>query len=386
MTNQANNPIQSVEKTPKRLYFVDHIKVALTMLVIAHHASQAYTPLGGAWVISNPTKSAVLMPTAAVNAAFFMGLFFLISGFFVPDAYDRKGAGAFLKTRLLRLGLPAMLFAIFVFGPFTYFSIPEKPTLSEYIRLLYQGGWRDLYGHLWFLLHLLVYNVGYVLWRLVSKRFNARVLSDGKIPWHAVLLIFTIILILFSWVVRFRYTMNQWVPLLYLVPAEVAHLPQYISMFIVGILANRLKALDRLPTDVGMVWLGIGVVAAGWFYYDSLLGERFMVSQYINGKNTGSLIWSTWEALVCVGLGVGLLVVFREWLHKQPGRWMSALIRAQYGAFIFHLLVVIALQAALAGSTLPPFTKYVIVTIIGVVLSFRISHLVLKIPGVRKVI
>jgi len=82
MTNQANNPIQSVEKTPKRLYFVDHIKVALTMLVIAHHASQAYTPLGGAWVISNPTKSAVLMPTAAVNAAFFMGLFFLISGFF----------------------------------------------------------------------------------------------------------------------------------------------------------------------------------------------------------------------------------------------------------------------------------------------------------------
>jgi len=386
MTNQAITPPRAIEKNPTRLHYLDHLKVALTVLVIAHHATQAYVALGGAWVISNPAKSAVLMPVAAVNAAFFMGLFFLISGYFVPDAYDRKGARTYLKTRLLRLGLPAIIFAIFVFGPFGYFSMPVKPTLSEYVRLHYQGGWRDLYGHLWFLLHLLVYNVGYVLWRLSTKRFSIQVRADKKRPWHAIFLVFTVVLILLTWIVRFRYAINQWTPFLYLVPAEMAHLPQYISMFIMGILANRFKALDRLPTAVGVVWLGIGVVAAGWFYYDNLIGERIMLSQSISGMNMGSLIWSTWEALVCVGLGVGLLVFFREWVDKQPGHWMSAIIRAQYGAFILHVLVVIVLQASLAGSSLPPFGKFAIVTILGAVISFGISHLLLKIPGVKKVI
>jgi surface polysaccharide O-acyltransferase-like enzyme len=157
-------------------------------------------------------------------------------------------------------------------------------------------------------------------------------------------------------------------------------------MFVLGILAYRSKALDRLPSKVGLVWLGIGVLSAAWYYADILSGESFMMSLPISGNNLGSLAWSVWEALVCVGLGVGLLTLFREWINQQAGRLMTTITRSQYGAYIVHILIVIGVQAVLDGFAIGPFAKFMIVTIIGAILSFGISHLALKIPGVKKVI
>jgi hypothetical protein len=239
---------------------------------------------------------------------------------------------------------------------------------------------------MWFLLHLMVYSIGYVLWRWITKRFNIRAKSDAKISWHAVLLVFVIIFTLVTRLIRFRYDINQWIPLLYLVPVEVAHLPQYICMFVLGILAYRYKALGRLPTAVGLVWLVIGVISAGWFYVDFLSNKSFMMSLSIRGMGKGPLIWSAWEALTCVGLGVGLLTLFREWINKPARRLMSAVTRAQYGAYIVHFVVVFGVQAGLDGLPLPALIKFVLATIFGTILSFGISHLVLKIPGVKKVI
>jgi surface polysaccharide O-acyltransferase-like enzyme len=378
--------VNTAGEKPDRLHYLDHLRVALTVLVIAHHASQAYAPWGGAWPIDHPTPSAVLAPFQTVNAAFFMGLFFLISGYFVPGAFGRKGARAFLKTRLVRLGLPALVIGVFVMGPLQYFGLPERLSLAEYVGHLYQGGWYALYGHLWFLLHLLLYTVGYALWRLLAKRFRFRARQDLRLPWHVVLGVFVILLILTTWIVRWRYTSGQWVPLLYLVPAEMVHLPQYVGMFLLGILAYHLNALDRLPTSVGLVWLGTGVVYAAGYYVDALHLKRLIWPVAQSGANLGSLVWSTWDALVCVGLGVGLLVLFRQSINRPAGHLLSAITRAQYGAYILHLPVVLGVQIGLSGLPLPAFTAFVIATILSVILSFGIGHLAFKIPGVRKVI
>jgi glucan biosynthesis protein C len=45
-----------------------------------------------------------------LNRSFFMNLFFMISGYLLPAAYDRKGAAAFLKDHFLRLGIPMLDF------------------------------------------------------------------------------------------------------------------------------------------------------------------------------------------------------------------------------------------------------------------------------------
>ena len=90
----------------KRLSYLDNLKVFLTVLVIFHHAGQAYGD-GGGWAYT-PSNPAEVMPWIwhffSVNAAFFMGLFFFISGYFVPASYDKQGASLFVRKKLMRLG------------------------------------------------------------------------------------------------------------------------------------------------------------------------------------------------------------------------------------------------------------------------------------------
>jgi hypothetical protein len=59
---------------------------------------------------------------------------------------------------------------------------------------------------------------------------------------------------------------------------------------------------------------------------------------------------------------------------------------AAYAAYIVHVLVVVGLQYSLASVPLPPFTKFVLVSLVGVPLSFGIGHLLRQLPGAKKVL
>jgi glucans biosynthesis protein C len=48
----------------------------------------------------------LLILFCTVNQAWFMGLFFLLAGYYTPAAYDRRGTAGFVRERLLRLGVP----------------------------------------------------------------------------------------------------------------------------------------------------------------------------------------------------------------------------------------------------------------------------------------
>ena len=98
----------------KRLYYLDNLKVILTFFVIFHHAGQAYGD-GGEWgyIPSNPAETIPwIWHFFSTNAAFFMGLYFFISGYFVPGSYERQGFGTFVTKKILRLGVPLLLMGV----------------------------------------------------------------------------------------------------------------------------------------------------------------------------------------------------------------------------------------------------------------------------------
>jgi glucan biosynthesis protein C len=361
-----------------RLAFLDTLKVGLTLLVIAHHAGQAYGPTGGDWPIFSLERSPLLGPFFAVNAAFFMGLFFFISGYFVPPAFDRKGAATFLGDRLRRLGIPILVFALLVFGPILYFDQDQPFSWSQFLGSLYPDEVKTLFGHLWFLGHLLVYAAGYAVWRQLARRAPAGL----PLPTNAAILAYTLLLALVSAVVRDAYPIDRWVTLL-VVPAEVAHLPQYISLFALGILAYRGDWLRCLPRATGMTWLGVGLAAAIARYAYSLGGERWLppLPEPLDG-----LLWPTWEAFICVGLSLGLLILFRERFNRQPGRLLAAMSGAAYAAYVVHVLPVVSVQYGLESLPLSSFAKFLLATLAGAALSFGIGHLLRKAPGARRIL
>lgn len=374
-----------------RLDYVDILRVALTMLVVAHHAAQAYGPTGGSWPITNPTISPVLGPFFAVNAMFFMGLFFLISGYFVPRSFDHKGEVGFMKGRAIRLLIPALFFGWFIFAPLIYLAQGESMSLVEYVQYMYGMSWQLPYIHLWFLLHLVLYSAGYLLWRQTRRGQNEKD-TAVLLPTTRIILIFIIALALVSFVVRIWYPIDRWAALFWLIPAEIAHLPQYVALFAVGILAYRGDWLRKFPTRSGMIWLGIGLFAAAAYYVYSLWGAQLFYDVFGTGIiETGGLDWRSlvfclWEAAVCIGLCIGLLVLFRERINKKPGKVLAAMIGAAYAVYIIHWWVVVGIQAGFEAVDLAPFIKFVLVTILAIVLSFIIGYLIRLIPGVKKIL
>lgn len=369
-----------------RIVFVDVLRVALIVLVVAHHAAQPYGPTGGEWPVTDPVSSDLLGPFFAVNAAFFMGLLFLLAGYFVPRSYDRKGAGQFLKDRWIRIGLPLVFFALVVHVPVVYLNESPQPSFGEFIRSLYESGWQDLYIHLWFLGHLLLYSVGYVVWRLVADRRANRSPRTWPVPNHAAIIGFLIGLALVTWVIRGWYPIDEWVPLFYVLAAEPAHLPQYVSLFALGILAYRGDWLHRISTRMGMIWLTVGMAAsAGLSAFWLAAPDRWDDVIDTGGFNWQSLVYSTWEALICAGLCVGLIVLFRT-VFGRTNRVLVAMAAASYAAYILHWLTVVGLQTGIEGLDLPALVKFGLVTAFGVVLAFGVGHLSRRVPGVRVVL
>jgi glucan biosynthesis protein C len=221
-------------------------------------------------------------------------------------------------------------------------------------------------AHTWFLSHLLVYAMLYSAWRLVKLREMCL-----PTPGNRAILGYAVLLAGITAMVRMAgFPQDRWVTVLGVVPVEVAHLPQYASLFVIGLLAARARWIERLPTRTGLLWLGVGVVLS--------------VARYLYTPNRE--LWSLWESFICVGLCVGLPVLFRECVN-QPVRVLRAMAPNAFGAYVVHVLpVVVGLQLALAHFDVDPFTKFSVVALVGIPMSFALAAALRRLPGITAVL
>lgn len=364
-----------------KLHYIDWLRVLVISIVVAHHAAQAYGPTGGAWPVFEAERTRLLSPFFAVNAGFFMGLFFLISGYFVPGSLARKGARRFVADRLVRLGIPLAAIGLGVFAIIGYADAEAGAGFWHWYLGTYVGGWQVELGPTWFVFHLLVYCIGYALLAAIFPGLAQN--GEKAAPGHGPLVGLAVIIAAAGGMARTVYPRDAWVHLFGVLPAEPAHLPQYVAMFVVGTIAGRHGWFDGINRAIGRVWLWIGLAAAIFWYALRYL-ESFGGRRLIDGQAM-QFIFPVWEALLCVGLSVGLVVTTREhW--NQPSAWLSRLAGASYGVYLFHVFIVVGLNMAFLGLALPPFAKFLAVTALALVISFAFAMGLRKIPGVTRVV
>lgn len=362
----------------EHLVFLDALRVLIISMVIVHHAAQAYGPTGGFWPVKDAATSDWFLPFYTVNAAVGLGLLFMLAGFFLPASYDRKGPRRFLRERWARIGVPLVFFVLAVNLPVVYL-LSGRPAVGDFVRLLYDEAWQGAYLHLWFLGHLLLYSAVYVAWMGRAGAPGRR--RPLPPPGHPAILSFAVGLTLVTWIVRWWFPVDDWVPLFFVLPAEPANLAQYLSLFVLGIVAYRNDWFWRIPGSVGYVWLGIGVGSAAVVYSLEAFG-LWNVLTATGGLDWRSLVRVSLETLVCAGLSVGLVVTFRELLHR-PNRFLTAMASSSYAAYILHVFVVVGIQAVILQLNWPAGTKFVVVAVLGLVLSFGIGHVSRFVPGLR---
>jgi surface polysaccharide O-acyltransferase-like enzyme len=399
-----------VARDTKRLYFLDNLRIALTILVIAHHVGQAYGPTGGAWPVQEAERARILGPFFTVNRSFFMSFIFLISGYLMVMSYDRSRPGAFVRSRLLRLGVPLLAFFFLVIPLQQYlchWRLGELGTMSfgRYYADAYfghgqrpaawKGNWPEMnFGHLWYVEHLLIASLCYAALRIVWRRPPAvrpsgvgGLLSDGgssapaKFPGTLAIVLFALVLACVSATIRHWYPIDRWIGFLGFIQVAFADVPRDLSFFVLGAIAYRRQWFLGLPNRTGRTWLLVGIALAGLWYAYSLSLRRFLP---ISGATMG-IVYPIWEAFLCCGICIGLLVLFRENLNSQ-GRWTKAMAEGQYAAYLFHVPIIVPLQFAVLGLALSPFTKFLLVTALGVPLTFLLASCVRRPALLRRIL
>jgi len=376
-----------------RMLYVDNIRAGLITLVIVGHMAITYGAPLGDWYYSEgeagPIFSIVATILLGIGAAFLLQLFFMISGYFTPRPYDRKGAGAFLLDRLKRLGIPLVLYALVINPLVVYWAEVHRGfegTLWQYASTNPSDLTNASVGPLWFVEALLIFSLAYALIRLLSGRSRgARDLATVPIPGNLSIALFALCVGLATFVVRIWAPVGwNWEP----PHQELAHWPQYVAFFAVGIAAYRRNWFESFPTARAKLWRWVALalvpglpalaVAAG-----ALSGE--MDARAAGGFNLLSLAYSLWEGFIGVALVITVLVWFRNRFNRQ-GRLLRAMSGASYAVYVLHPLIIVPLALALSGIVLNLGLKFVLVAPLAIVLCFLVGHFVRKLPLVRNVL
>jgi hypothetical protein len=303
-----------------RLYFADHLRVALTILVVLHHVSVIYGANTAFYYIEPPPPTdvlayLVLLIFELLNQAYFMGFFFLLSGYFSPASLDRKGPGLFLRDRLIRLGIPLVAFMLLL-NPLAAIGIWQMPVSQRKLTVpLTWAVYPKLIGPgpMWFIEMLLMFDVGYAAWRLVRTNPAPDPERIPGPPSYLQVGILVLALAIASYLTRIVAPLGASVPVLAF--PTPSYLPQDISFFILGIVAFRRDWLRTISRSMGRVGFAVALGATILLFPIALTGKL----HFLGGGYWQSGVYALWDSLFLVGMILGLITLFRR-LFNRTGR------------------------------------------------------------------
>jgi peptidoglycan/LPS O-acetylase OafA/YrhL len=390
---QASEATAATTKTARQ-FFLDHWRAGLAILVVLHHVALVYGASVQDFYYIEPPFTAplaflVLLVFVLFNQAWFMGAFFLLTGYFTPGSYDRKGAGTFLRSRLVRLGIPILLF-YFVLSPLSatgYYLMPAELTgittpISWQVYPYFLG-----LGPLWFVAMLLIFNFGYAAWRGLTGSRTADPESQSSPPSYLGIGLFVLGLAATSYLVRIVIPIGQSVSEF----PTLAYLPQYLSFFIVGIVAARRDWFRTLPSSLGVASVVAALVASVLLFPLAISGQLFSVTitpALDNAMGNGhwqSVVYALWDSIFAVGLCLGAITFFRGRLNGESrfGRFLS---QQSYAVYIIHIPIIVYMAYALRGIALDNLLKFGLAAVIIVPICFAAAYLIRKIPFASKIL
>jgi glucans biosynthesis protein C len=374
---------RATRRTTPRLAWADNLKVVLVIGVIVGHATMAWTGVGN-WVFEEPRLReplvSLLVVVSMMGAAFAMPLFFLLAGAFTPPSLERKGPARFLTDRIVRLGVPVVLYVVLL-SPVIEYADPEAAGWDRgFVAFTWHIWWPPAWGPTWFLVVLLVFSVLYVAIRtLVPRR------AHGPSPLRVRhLLALGVGLAVACFLIRIWVPIGEEpMPLRF----ALAQSPGWVLGFVLGALGGERGWFDPLDPVFARrtrhaAW---GALAVFPVVFGALLATGVDLDLLAGGGTPLSLLTAATEATLIVTVPFWILDLFRRRLDHQ-GRLGRAAGRAAFAAFVLHQLVLVGLVLATHALPWAPEIEYLLVSTLGVAGSFGLALLLLRIPGVARVV
>jgi hypothetical protein len=368
-----------------RLAYLDNLKVLLVVGVIAVHSAITYG-VDGSWYLEDYDSMAdvsvgVLTVFVAVGFLFGLGAFFMIAGRLSGPALDRKGPARFVRDRLVRLGIPVVFYVVLVAPVLEYVKARSEGADQGFLSFAWAQLSDPAPGPTWFLEALLVFSFAYALVRALRPAGGP--VSREPLRGRQVAAVGVAIGVFsFATHLVFPYGEEHF-------HIQFALFPQYAILFGLGCAAGRRGWLETLTLELrrrcGIVGL-VAILALPVL----LLAGGFTESDAKQDLYAGGWHWqaagtSLVEATLAATLPLFLIGWFREhWTRHGP--LLRGMATGAYGAFIIHPPVIVGLALALHQTALPAELKFMLVLAGGVVGSFGITSLVLRLPTVGQVV
>ena len=394
----ASSSTQATDRVVRsiRLYFVDYLRAALVCLVILHHTAITYGGSGSFYYTEPATDSAaagLLTLFTNFNQAWFLGAFFLLSGYFSPGSFDHKGARRFLRDRLVRLGIPLLVF-FFVLNPITVYiafaPLPASQVVATGLAYPLTFNWQFFVnavgtGPLWFVELLLIFEFGYAFWRIARRNADRQGEMGRPFPSYRKIAAFILVLALAAYLLRIVVPLNAQV----LGFPSLFDLPQYLSFFIVGTVAARGDWLMKMPSAMAKRMFVIALIASATLLLLSIIGTE--VSSLGWGSLLGygsfsSALYTLWDSTFAVGMTMFAIMFFRS-RFNSPGRLWKFCKENFYAAYMLQAPVIVTIAVVVLSSVhIESLLKFGLAAAIILPVTWAAAYLVRKIPFADRVL
>ena len=381
-----------------------YLRAFVTALVIVHHTLLGYHPFApppNATLLADPRiwpafpvvdaqRSMAASLIVGFNEAFFMSLMFLLSGLFAWQSIQRRGAAAFIRTRVLRLGLPfavgSLLLAPLAYYPAYLQTTARATSPGFWDQWTSLGIWYS--GPVWFLWVLLAFDCAAAGFIALAPRvaaawqsFWART-SGNSFRFFATLTICSLAVYL-PMAVTFS-SISWWAYGPFTV--QTSRIFHYALYFLVGV------ALGGTGLD-GSILRDGGPLSRRWIVWPIVALVAFAIAAAITiAAVTAPTTTTHWEAigsfgfvLSCAASSCAVLALFLRFVRRPTPAGDSVRDNA-YGIYLLHYAFVSWLLYALVPSSIGALPKAAIVTSTALGLSWATSAALRTIPIVRRVV
>ena len=373
----GSQAVRAVSGAPARVVYLDNLKVSLIAAIIALHGVLGYTDTG--WWSYGDAREVTLSTASTVALMVLVGpfslllipLLFLVAGMLTPPSVQRKGAGRFARDRLLRLGVPFVVYVLLIQPPVVY-AVDHRwgnAYGSYWGEFLGADGQPDT-GPLWFVGTLLVYSLLYAGWVALrpgsaspGRRTALRARHLGVVAASIVLPTF---LIRLAWPLGSESAadLNLW------------EWPACSALFGLGIVAARHGWLSAVPDQLRRhcrtaTWGAAAALLVVAGITTGLLGLDGDVM--LGGWHAAALAFVVCESVLAVFGAVWALGLTQRF--DRPYRWTRPLARTAYVAFIVQTPVLLGTAVALRPLGAPAEVKALLVAGFSVPAAFALAHL-----------
>jgi glucan biosynthesis protein C len=364
-------------ETRQRALWVDNLRVLTIAGVIVVHTATGYVVDIAGWYYDDERTTSEVWSTllsipVLIGALFALGPLFLVAGWFSARSLARRGPAGFVRSRLVRLGVPLLLFVLVVERCTDYVGNfwDESRSFASCLR-------DTEVSVMWFVAALLVFSLVYA----AVQRLHPGAMSRGSLR-PGVLVTAGLTIAVSSFGVWLVWPLDAEV----LLNLRLGAWPQGAVLFALGVHAAGAGWLEELPPVLvrRLGWMAAAGIVAIVMLFAVELGPRD------DEKLAMAADWPTMLFALLDGvIAVALTLWFVAWVQR---RWPShgALLeragRASYATYFIHPLVLTAVMILFASVLLAPVIKFVLVAAVAIPACFAAGYTLTRLPGFSKVL